>query len=195
MGRDVVLVSSADETAFEVRSILADTGLGRRTGGKGAHRFVSSGDVAWFRDLGSRLLGPRAGRGRGVDVAGLNASVSVTVLGCCGSYPGAGGACSGYLVDDGTTRLWLDAGSGTLANLQRHCALDDVDALVLSHEHPDHWADVEGWVIALRHLTAPRGIPCSRRPGCGSATYHPSEPYLAWNVVADGDRCPPARCR
>ena len=58
MGRDVVLVSSADETAFEVRSILADTGLGRRTAGKGAHRFVSSGDVAWFRELGSRLLGP-----------------------------------------------------------------------------------------------------------------------------------------
>ncbi len=58
MGRDVVLVSSADETAFEVRSILADTGLGRRSAGKGAHRFVSSGDVAWFRELGSRLLGP-----------------------------------------------------------------------------------------------------------------------------------------
>ena len=35
MGRDVVLVSSADETAFEVRSILADTGLGRRTAGQG----------------------------------------------------------------------------------------------------------------------------------------------------------------
>jgi len=58
MGRAVVLVSSADETAFEVRSILADTGLGRRSAAKGAHRFVSSGDVAWFRALGSRLLGP-----------------------------------------------------------------------------------------------------------------------------------------
>ncbi len=58
MGRDVVLVSSADETAFEVRSILGDTGLGRRSAGKGRHRFVSSGDVAWFRSLGGRLLGP-----------------------------------------------------------------------------------------------------------------------------------------
>ena len=58
MGRQVVLVSSADETAFEVRSILNGTGLGRRSAGKGAHRFVSSGDVAWFRDLGRRLLGP-----------------------------------------------------------------------------------------------------------------------------------------
>jgi len=58
MGRDVVLVSSADETAFEVRSILGDTGSGRRSAGKGRHRFVSSGDVGWFRSLGSRLLGP-----------------------------------------------------------------------------------------------------------------------------------------
>ena len=58
MGRGVVLVSSADETAFEVRTILEDTGLGRRSAAKGEHRFVSSGDVAWFRDLGGRLLGP-----------------------------------------------------------------------------------------------------------------------------------------
>ncbi|MBV8160739.1 MAG: glutamate racemase [Acidimicrobiia bacterium] len=61
MGRDVVLVSSADETAFEVRSILAETGLGRRSGrgsGKGRHRFVSSGDVEWFTSVGGRLLGP-----------------------------------------------------------------------------------------------------------------------------------------
>jgi glutamate racemase len=61
MGRSVVLVSSADETAFEVRSILGDTGMGRRAGrdaGKGRHLFVSSGDVGWFRELGGRLLGP-----------------------------------------------------------------------------------------------------------------------------------------
>lgn len=58
MGRDVVLVSSADETAFEVRSILEGSGLGRGGPAGGTHRFVSSGDVAWFRALGSRLLGP-----------------------------------------------------------------------------------------------------------------------------------------
>ncbi|MGH3578407.1 MAG: glutamate racemase, partial [Mycobacterium sp.] len=58
MGRGVVLVSSADETAFEVLGILADTGLGRRSGSKGEHRFYSSGDVGRFKELGSRLLGP-----------------------------------------------------------------------------------------------------------------------------------------
>lgn len=58
MGREVVLVSSAEETAFEVLDILEETGLNRRTAAKGVHRFVSSGDAEWFRRLGSRLLGP-----------------------------------------------------------------------------------------------------------------------------------------
>jgi glutamate racemase len=60
MGRDVVLVSSADETAFEVRNVLAETSLAVEEGRArpGRHNFVSSGDVAWFKTLGSRLLGP-----------------------------------------------------------------------------------------------------------------------------------------
>src|SRR3954454_7827145 len=64
MGRDVVLVSSADETAFEVRTeLLAGGAIARRTGaGAGRHRFCSSGDVDTFRRLGSRLLGPELDR-------------------------------------------------------------------------------------------------------------------------------------
>ena len=58
MGRDVVLVSSADETAFEVAAHLRATGLRRDTNHLGVHRWYSSGDVAWFADLGRRLLGP-----------------------------------------------------------------------------------------------------------------------------------------
>ncbi len=63
MGRDVVLVSSADETAFAARALLyAVGGIGRRPAGAGRraprHRFMSSGDADWFRRLGARLLGP-----------------------------------------------------------------------------------------------------------------------------------------
>ncbi len=59
VGRDVVLVSSADETAFEVRSLLMATAFARDPGaGPGSHRFLSSGDGEWFRQLGRRLLGP-----------------------------------------------------------------------------------------------------------------------------------------
>jgi glutamate racemase len=58
VGRDVVLVSSADETAFEVHALLRESELARRGTGEAVHRFLSSGDVEWFRDLGGRLLGP-----------------------------------------------------------------------------------------------------------------------------------------
>jgi glutamate racemase len=59
MGPDVVLVSSADETAFEVRTLLDKMGLARDDHGRRAvHRFVASGDPHHFRELGHRLLGP-----------------------------------------------------------------------------------------------------------------------------------------
>lgn len=59
MGSDVTLVSSADETAFVAREALAAAGLLRAPGGAPAeHRFLSSGDISWFADLGRRLLGP-----------------------------------------------------------------------------------------------------------------------------------------
>jgi glutamate racemase len=55
MGRDVVLVSSADETAFEVMHTLDE----RATPGvTPSHTFITSGDVATFRALGGRFLGP-----------------------------------------------------------------------------------------------------------------------------------------
>jgi glutamate racemase len=63
MGREVVLVSSADETAFEVAALLRTLGLEREPGaGPGRHLFCSSGDVAHFADLGRVLLGPELGR-------------------------------------------------------------------------------------------------------------------------------------
>lgn len=58
MGPDVVLVSSADETAFALRHLLGESGLARTVESPGTHRFVSSGDVALFTELGRRLLGP-----------------------------------------------------------------------------------------------------------------------------------------
>lgn len=59
MGREVVLVSSADETAFAVRTLLVERDLACGPRGRPArHRWLSSGDVGWFRALGSRLLGP-----------------------------------------------------------------------------------------------------------------------------------------
>jgi len=45
--------------------------------------------------------------------------MDLTILGCGGTWPGKGGACSGYLVREDGFNLWIDLGTGTLANLQR----------------------------------------------------------------------------
>lgn len=62
VGRDVVLVSSADETAFELRSILSDSRLATTMHTPGTHMWISSGDTETFRTLGRRLLGPELDR-------------------------------------------------------------------------------------------------------------------------------------
>lgn len=59
MGREVVLVSSADETAFEVRRLVGATGRSARPT---TTRFLSSGDPLLFAQLGRRLLGPELER-------------------------------------------------------------------------------------------------------------------------------------
>ena len=59
VGADVTLVSSADETAFAVLHTLGELGLLRAPSATaGTHRFLSSGDVDWFAELGARFLGP-----------------------------------------------------------------------------------------------------------------------------------------
>lgn len=57
VGRRVTLVSSADETAFEVRDLLQRTGLARTGTQPGRRRFATSGDPALFARLGERFLG------------------------------------------------------------------------------------------------------------------------------------------
>lgn len=81
---------------------------------------------------------------RSVDVGGGPADdgLRITVLGSSGSYPAPSRACSGYLVRGSGVNLVVDLGSGTLANLQEHIAIADIDAIVLSHRHPDHWLDL-----------------------------------------------------
>jgi ribonuclease BN (tRNA processing enzyme) len=72
---------------------------------------------------------------------------TLTVLGCDGSWPGPGGAGSGYLVQAGGTNLLLDAGPGTFAALQGWIDPASIAAVVLSHSHPDHWSDLESFAV------------------------------------------------
>lgn len=68
--------------------------------------------------------------------------MAVDILGCSGSYAAAGGACTGYLMQSTEAKVWLDAGPGTLSNLQKVCTLGELDAVVLTHAHPDHWLEL-----------------------------------------------------
>jgi ribonuclease BN (tRNA processing enzyme) len=68
--------------------------------------------------------------------------LELTVLGASGTWPSAGAATAGYLVQHDGFNLWMDAGTGTLANLQRHVALGDIHTILISHEHPDHFVDL-----------------------------------------------------
>jgi ribonuclease BN (tRNA processing enzyme) len=75
----------------------------------------------------------------------------LTVLGCSGSAPGPDSPASGYLLQHDGFSLVLDLGNGAFGELLRHLPPSGVDAIVLSHLHPDHCIDVVSYGIALRH--------------------------------------------
>ncbi len=74
--------------------------------------------------------------------------MELTILGAHGTWPGAGGATSGLLVRHEGFSMWIDAGTGTMANLQRHIDLFDVGAVMISHSHPDHVSDLYAYLMA-----------------------------------------------
>lgn len=76
--------------------------------------------------------------------------LELTVLGCAGSHTGPGRVCSGYLVTADGTRLLVDCGNGSTANLQRICRFDDLDAVLITHRHVDHCIDLIGMYYGLR---------------------------------------------
>jgi ribonuclease BN (tRNA processing enzyme) len=110
------------------------------------------------------------------------------VLGCDGSYPGPGGAASGYLVQERATTLWLDAGPGTFANLQQVCDPGTVDAVVLSHEHPDHWTDLESFAVWRRRFPVRPPVPVYAPPGLRRRSYFADDRGLAWEEVGPSYR-------
>ena len=125
--------------------------------------------------------------------------VRLTVLGCATPYPSADNPCSGYLVSHRDTRIWVDAGTGTLAQLQRHVRFDQVDAIWISHLHADHSADLlTAYYAALFadiQLAAP--IPLHGPPGIADRLAHfltngptrsPVESAFAVHELRDGQQ-------
>jgi ribonuclease BN (tRNA processing enzyme) len=123
--------------------------------------------------------------------------VRVTVLGSAGTLCGPGQACSSYLLESEGARLLLDCGNGSLANLQQRVGLADVDAVVLSHLHPDHFVDLYGLYYGLRfHPDGEQAVDVYAREGardfiCQLLPPEASETFqriCRFTTVAAGDR-------
>lgn len=115
---------------------------------------------------------------------------TLTVLGCDGSHAGPGGAASGYLVRDWElgTAIWLDAGPGTFASLQRFTDPATLTGIVLTHQHGDHWLDIEALVTAAR-WTMPferNPIPVLAAPDIAPRLSQDSDGVLEWREMGDG---------
>jgi ribonuclease BN (tRNA processing enzyme) len=68
--------------------------------------------------------------------------VKLTIIGHWGGFPKAHEASSGYLLEHEQFQLLIDCGSGVLSFLQDHIPCKDIDAVVISHYHADHIADI-----------------------------------------------------
>jgi ribonuclease BN (tRNA processing enzyme) len=98
----------------------------------------------------------------------------ITVLGKSPSWQDAGGACSGYLLEDGDTRLLLDCGNGVFAKLREHLDYIRVDAILISHLHADHILDLVPYAYALTYAPRQQPVPVAGYSG----TDNPARPRL-----------------
>src|SRR5689334_22837898 len=88
----------------------------------------------------------------------------MTVLGKSPSWQDSGGACSGYLVQDGATNLLLDCGNGAFGKLRSQLDYLAVDAVVLTHLHADHFLDLVPFSYALSYGPRADGSGAQVRP-------------------------------
>lgn len=68
--------------------------------------------------------------------------VKVTVLGFMGGYPSSTGATSTYLIEKDGYSILLDLGSGGLLTYQKYQKVTELQAVIVSHYHADHIADI-----------------------------------------------------
>ncbi len=100
--------------------------------------------------------------------------MQITVLGKSPAWQDADGACSGYLVEEGDTRVLLDCGNGVFSKLRRYRDYTTVDAVVVSHLHADHFIDLVPFAYALRFSPRQQAEPIDAWPG----TSAPARPVL-----------------
>jgi ribonuclease BN (tRNA processing enzyme) len=84
----------------------------------------------------------------------------------------------------------MDAGNGTFSHLQRHLAIENLSAVVLTHGHPDHCVDIYGLHVLLRYGLEKRGLPVYAPEGLEKfllALVSDFGGTFDWRVIGDGD--------
>src|SRR5919112_5297540 len=89
----------------------------------------------------------------------------LTVLGKSPSWQDAGGACSGYMIEDGDTCVLIDCGNGVFSKLRQFRDYTRVDGVVISHLHADHFLDLVPFSYALTYAPRQQPVPVDRWPG------------------------------
>lgn len=113
---------------------------------------------------------------------------SLAVLGCDGSWTGPGGAGSSYLVEVGETRVLVDLGPGSFANLQSIADPASIGAVIVSHHHPDHWADLFVLDTYCRRAIGREGLPVYAPSSVAERSGLAATHSFDWRTVTDGDR-------
>jgi ribonuclease BN (tRNA processing enzyme) len=110
--------------------------------------------------------------------------MKLTVLGGCGAWPTAGQACSGYLIEHDGFRLLIDPGYATLPHLLRVTRAETIDAVLVSHGHPDHCADLSP-LLRARVLSAdpPPPLPVHTLPSALDPVLSLDEPGMSAPAV------------
>ena len=91
----------------------------------------------------------------------------ITVLGKSPAWQDAGGACSGYLIEQDGFALLLDCGNGVFSKLRRFRDYVDVGAVIVSHLHADHFLDLVPFAYALTYAPRQQPVPVAGWPGTG----------------------------
>ncbi len=100
--------------------------------------------------------------------------MQITVLGKSPSWQDADGACSGYLVQQDGYSLLLDCGNGVFSKLRSHLDYVDLDAVLISHLHADHFLDLVPYSYALTYAPRQQPVAVAGWPG----TSRPARPDL-----------------
>jgi ribonuclease BN (tRNA processing enzyme) len=75
-----------------------------------------------------------------------------------------------------------------MANLQLHVPLEQLDAVVISHAHPDHWSDLEGLYVAMRYFLGRTGLPVYAPQGLRELMVgEKPDGTFDWHVTAEGE--------